>query len=112
MSAFSWLTGRPLSVAQSEVTFPNRSRSLDAAGAWISFWGYASTVEVTFQIDTGLLQRMSGVPLPNEASLLQAFDANRQSIEKAASATYAKRRVSFCRLDATDFSARSLRACA
>ena len=105
MSAFNWPRRRVDSVSQSSVMFPNRSRSLDSTGAWVSFWGYASTVEVTFQLDTALLQRMAPAPLQDEAALLQVFDANRQAIEKSASAAYARRRVSFCRLDATDFPA-------
>jgi hypothetical protein len=85
--------------------FPNRSRSLDSVRAWVSFWGYASTIEVTFQVDTRLLESMAGSQLVDEASFLQVFDANRDAIEGAASAAYARQRVSFCRLDTTDFPA-------
>jgi hypothetical protein len=103
MNAFRWPGRRPGAASRSVVMFPNRSRSLDSVQAWVSFWGHASTIEVTFQVDTRLLQSLAGEQLVDEASFLQAFDANRDSIEGAASAAYARQRMTFCRLDATDF---------
>jgi hypothetical protein len=105
MNAFRWPKRGAQAVSRSTIMFPNRSRSLDSVRAWVSFWGYASTVEVTFQVDTRLLESMAGSQLVDEASFLQVFDANRDAIEGAASAAYARQRVSFCRLDTTDFPA-------
>jgi hypothetical protein len=103
MNAFRWPQRGAKAGSRSAVMFPNRSRSLGSVRARVTFWGYASTVELTFQLDTRRLQSMAGVHLLDDASFLQAFDANRELIEGAASQAYARHRVTFCRLDSADF---------
>jgi hypothetical protein len=72
------------------LSFPNPSRSFDADRSRICFWGYDSTVEITFFIEAAALKRlcpeMSGV----ESGFLQAFDAVRNKIHAVADKAYSR----------------------
>jgi hypothetical protein len=85
------------------LTFPNTSRSYDSARQSICFWGYDSAFEISFCVAEDALRLISPQSHAGEAALLQAFDANRQRIEKVASKAYARKRQSFYHLSAPDF---------
>ena len=55
------------------LTFPNRSRSYDAAGRRIRFVGYDGMFEVAFFVETGAIAKA----VLNETGYLEAFDAAR-----------------------------------
>ena len=85
------------------LVFPNSSRSYARPKRCVSFWGYDASIEIAREVDIDALQRMSPNATLDEASLLQAFDANRASIERAASTAYARRRQTYVRLSPSDF---------
>jgi len=62
------------------LSFPNPSRSYDAARHCVSFWGYDNTGEITFVIDEALLSALSGSMKFDESSVLAAFDRHRDQI--------------------------------
>jgi len=66
------------------LSFPNPCRSFDAGKSRVCFWGYDSTIEITFFIEAAALKQlypeMSGV----ESGFLQAFDAVRNKIHEVA----------------------------
>ena len=85
------------------LSFPNLSRSYDHSRRSVSFWGHDDWTEITFDVSEDALQRIDPQPHPDEHASLQAFDANRPQIERAAWNAYAKRRQTFLRLQAADF---------
>ncbi len=80
--------------------FPNASRNYDATRHCVCFWGHDATVEISFHLAEEALYRV-GVDR-DEASLLRAFDVNRDRIEAAASAAYARKRRTYYRLSGAD----------
>jgi hypothetical protein len=103
MNFLSW--GAPSKAAKVDLAlnFPNRSRSLDVAHDHVSFWGYSSTIEVTFMIGLDVLRDMAPSGLPPDEGLLETFDQNRAAIEKAASRAFSREHATFCRLNRSDF---------
>ena len=85
------------------LSFPNMSRSYDAARQSVCFWGYDSAFEISFYIGADALRSISSQPHRGEEGFLQAFDANRERIQKAASKMYGRRRQSFYVLTGPDF---------
>ena len=85
------------------LSFPNLSRSYDPSRRSVSFWGHDDWTEITFDVGEDALQRVDPQPHPDEQASLQAFDANRAQIERAAWNAYAKHRLTFLRLKAADF---------
>jgi len=87
------------------LSFPNPSRSYDAGKSRICFWGYDSTIEVTFFVGADVLKRLCPEMNGLEAGLLQAFDAVRERIHEVADKVYVRgNRESFaCILAAEDF---------
>jgi len=83
--------------------FPNISRSYDATRHSVSFWGHDAAFEIAFHVEGDALQRISPDAQGDEASLLRAFDANRERIEKVAGNAYSRRRQNYLRLVASDF---------
>jgi Protein of unknown function (DUF1488) len=83
--------------------FPNASRSFDQTRRCVSFWGYDSAFEIAFHVEERALQKISPAVQPNEASLLNAFDANRPRIERVAWDAYSRRRQNYFWLSASDF---------
>ncbi len=83
--------------------FPNASRSYDATRHCVSFWGYDSAFEIAFHLEEKALQQISRETRADEASLLQAFDVNRERIERAAGKAYSRQRKNFHRLSTADF---------
>jgi Protein of unknown function (DUF1488) len=74
------------------LSFPNASRSFDSAKNRIRFWGYDSSIEISFFIDVAALQELDPTSADNEATLLAAFDKARDKIHVAADGMYMRDR--------------------
>jgi hypothetical protein len=81
------------------LTFPNRSRSYDAAGKRVRFVGYDGMFQVAFFVETGAIAKAS----LSEDGYLQAFDAARDSILDAARQAYTNNRKNMYVLSKADF---------
>ncbi|MGL4285380.1 MAG: DUF1488 domain-containing protein [Phreatobacter sp.] len=84
------------------ISFPNASRSFDAARRSISFWGYDSTFEFTFHIGEDALRSLNPDIRGDETSMLGVFDAHRGRIQAAAGVVYGRGRQSSYHLAASD----------
>jgi len=72
------------------LSFPNPSRSFDASTGRICFWGYDSTIEVSFFVGIDALKRLCPDMSGAESGFLQAFDAALNRIHKVADKVYAR----------------------
>ena len=87
------------------LNFPNLSRSYDAAGNRIRFWGYDGALEVPFFVDVSALLQFFPETPNIEARILAAFDVLRDRIIAAAGKVYsARHRRAFYVLAAGDLS--------
>ena len=87
------------------LNFPNLSRSYDAAGNRIRFWGHDGAIEVPFFLDVSALLRFFPETPNVESGILAAFDAVRDRIIEAAGRVYsARHKRTFYILAAADFS--------
>jgi len=68
--------------------FPNPSRSFDASSSRILFWGYDSTIEVSFFLEAAALKRLYPDIDNTETELLKAFDTARDKIYEVADGVY------------------------
>jgi len=68
--------------------FPNPSRSFDPDSNRVLFWGYDSTMEVSFFLETAALKRLSPEMNNVELEFLKAFDAARERIHEIADKVY------------------------
>lgn len=84
------------------LNFPNRSRSYNATRGRIQFWGYDSTLEISFFLEADALARINPDAVKDEAGSLGVFDANRVRIETAASKVYSRNSKSSYTLTAAD----------
>ena len=87
------------------LSFPNPSRSFDAAGDCVQFWGYDDAIEVAFFIDADALRKLCPAIGHVELGILKAFDATQSQIHAVAARVYrrgAKGTYSY-RLSAHDF---------
>jgi hypothetical protein len=86
--------------------FPNRSRSFDDGRQAVRFSGYDGMFEVRFFVEADVLSPRNepmASRVDNEHACLEAFDAQRQSIQDVAREIYASdRRVSYT-LTSADF---------
>lgn len=85
------------------LAFPNVSRAFDKRRNSVSFWGYDSTSEISFEVDEDALNAISSDMIHDEASSLRVFDDNRVLIEQAASKAYKRRPGRYHLLCASDF---------
>jgi len=85
------------------VIFPNLSRSYEPARDAVRFWGYDTTLEASFLIAADALRRLQPGIGHDEASLLRAFDANRDLICMTAARLYIRGSRPFYELMASDF---------
>lgn len=86
------------------LNFPNLSRSYDAAGNRIRFWGHDGALEIPFFVEVSALLRFFPETPNVENRLLSAFDAVRDRIIEAADKLYSPRhRRAFYVLAAGDF---------
>ena len=87
------------------LNFPNFSRSYDATGNRIRFWGHDDAIEVPFFLEVSALLGLCPETPHVEARILAAFDGARGRIIKAAGKVYSpRRRKGFYVLAAADFS--------
>jgi len=87
------------------LTFLNPSRSFDASKSRVQFWGYDSTIEISFFVEAGALKQLCPEINNAEMDFLQAFDTARNRIIEVAEDIYAsgkKRRFALV-LTAKDF---------
>jgi len=71
-----------------KLSFPNPSRSFDATRRRVCFWGYDSSIEVSFFVEADALKRLCPDMSGAEAGFLSAFDAVRNRIHKVANKVY------------------------
>lgn len=71
------------------LVFPNESRSYDATRDAVRFWGYETSIEVSFFVTVDALRRRTPNTLELEQDILDAFDGNRSDIRLAAQRAYA-----------------------
>jgi hypothetical protein len=76
------------SSAQLKLSFPNPSRSFDASGHRVRFWGYDRAIEVSFFVEEDALQKLYPSMSKVEAGFLEAFDAKKKRIHEAARKVY------------------------
>jgi hypothetical protein len=82
--------------------FPNHSRSYDPTRQAVRFWGYDTSIEYSFFVTVGALERVQPHLWCDEAGFLGAFDANRDLIFRTAAAVHAQGRKTY-ELVGTDF---------
>ena len=86
------------------LNFPNPSRSYDAEGHRIRFWGHDNAIEVAFFLDEGAIFKLAPRTQNAELGILSAFDAARDRIMEVAARVYAPSRGQRAyTLAATDF---------
>ena len=85
------------------LTFPNLSRSYDAAGQRIRFLGYDGMFQISFFIAIEALSKSTSRAFTAEADYLAAFDAARGSIYGVAQKAYSKGRKNMHVLTSADF---------
>jgi hypothetical protein len=87
------------------LNFPNLSRSYDAAGNRIRFWGHDGALEIPFFLDVGAILQFFPETPNVESGILAVFDAGRDHIIKAAGKVYSasRRRRPFYVVAAADF---------
>jgi hypothetical protein len=72
------------------LSFPNPCRSFDEDHNRVRFWGYDSSIEVAFFVDTDALKRLCPEMSNLESGFLKAFDKSRNRIEEIANKVYAR----------------------
>jgi Protein of unknown function (DUF1488) len=85
------------------INFPNQSRVFDPTRRAVRFWGHDSAMEWSFFVTEDALKRLQPDVPRDEASLLLAFDANRDLIYAAAMKAYNRDRKGSYELAAKDF---------
>ena len=85
------------------LSFPNRSRSFDATRRVVRFWGYDTAMEAAFFVSEEALKRVQPDMPFDEASILRAFDLNRDQICATAAKVYARGRRGSYNLVGSDF---------
>ena len=73
-----------------KLSFPNPCRSFDATKNRICFWGYDSTIEVSFFVGMDGLKRLCPDMSDGETGFLQAFDAALKRIHEVADSVYVR----------------------
>jgi hypothetical protein len=73
-----------------KVSFPNPCRSFDASHSRVCFWGYDSTIEISFFVGMDALKRLCPDMSDAESGFLQAFDAALNRIHEVADKVYAR----------------------
>jgi uncharacterized protein DUF1488 len=85
------------------LNFPNRSRSFDATRRAVRFWGHDSAMEWSFFVTEDALKRLQPNVERHEASLLNAFDTHRATIQAAATRAFKRERKGSYELAVSDF---------
>jgi hypothetical protein len=85
------------------LNFTNPSRSYDPTRRAVRFWGYDSSLEVSFFVVEEALRRLQPSTLATDDAFLNAFDAHRPRIHEVATTVYARGRKGSYELQASDF---------
>jgi hypothetical protein len=72
------------------LSFPNPSRSFDATRSCVCFWGYDSTIEISFFVEVDSLKWLCPEIDGAETGFLEAFDSARNRIHEVADKVYAR----------------------
>ena len=75
------------------LNFPNQSRSFDAKGNRVRFWGYDSAMEISFFIEAAAIRKLkpqSDKAPEIESEILQVFDLARDRIYTVAEKVHAR----------------------
>ena len=83
--------------------FPNPSRSCEADGKHIHFFGYEGDFEILFIVETNAISLGSSKGENTEADYLAAFDKSRDTILKVARKAYSKSRKNVIHLTSSEF---------
>ena len=88
-----------------KLNYPNPCRSFDASSNRVCFWGYDSTIEISFFVGLEALRQLCPDMSDAESGFLQAFDAALNRIHEVADEVYARHgKGSYaCILTADDF---------
>jgi hypothetical protein len=70
------------------VKFPNPSRSFEADGNQVRFWGYDNVIEIAFFVEEDALKKLCPGMGDTEAGFLKAFDSVRSKIYDVANRVY------------------------
>ena len=70
--------------------FPNPSRSFDPDSSRVLFWGYDSSMEISFFLETAALKRLYPKMNCDEPAFLKAFDTARDRIYEVADKIYCR----------------------
>ncbi len=73
-----------------KLSYPNPCRSFDASSNRVCFWGYDSTIEISFFVGIDALKRLCPDMGDAESGFLQAFDAALTRIHEVADRVYAR----------------------
>jgi len=72
------------------LSFPNPCRSFDAVRSRVCFWGYDTTIEISFFVGEEVLKHLCPDMAGAEAGFLKAFDAMRDRIHEIADKAYVR----------------------
>jgi len=73
-----------------KLSYPNPSRSFDASSRRVCFWGYVSTIEISFFVEADALKQLCPEMSDAESGFLQAFDAALNRIHEVADKVYTR----------------------
>jgi hypothetical protein len=73
-----------------KLSYPNPCRSFDASHRRVCFWGYDSTIEISFFVGIDVLKRLCPDMSDAESGFLLAFDAALNRIHEVADKVYAR----------------------
>lgn len=85
------------------LTFPNLSRSYDAAGKRIRFLGHDGMVQISFSVAIDVISKKTAEPADAETDYLAAFDAVRSLVHDMARNAYSRGRKNMYALTSADF---------
>jgi hypothetical protein len=85
------------------LNFPNQNRFFDPTRRAVRFWGHDSAMEWSFFVTEDALKQLQPNVGLHEASLLCAFDNNRNAIYAAAMRAYKRERKGSYELGTADF---------
>jgi hypothetical protein len=73
-----------------KLSYPNPCRCFDAGRSRVCFWGYDSTIEISFFVGIDVLKRLYPDMSDAESGFLQAFDAALNRIHEVADKVYTR----------------------
>ena len=73
-----------------KLNFPNPCRNFDPDSRRVLFWGYDSSMEISFFLDVAVLKRLYPEMTNAVPEYLKAFDTSRKRIYKVADKIYCR----------------------